>query len=207
LEPTTSSAPAGLAIRRVPLSSLHLDPANARSHGAENLSAIEGSLRRFGQAEPLIVHKPTGRIIGGNGRYVVMQKLAWSECDIIELDIDDLTATALSLALNRTSELASWDEPALGKLLRELQLAGAIDGIGFGDTEINELLSGLEDLNAAALDDPGAGPLAVVLERQARRSQGLGAASLDTTRTRLVLRSLSPRRETRRSRLRELDAA
>jgi DNA modification methylase len=65
----------------------------------------------------------------------------------------------LSLALNRTSELASWDEPALGKLLRELQLAGAIDGIGFGDAEIKELLSGLEDLNATELEDSGAGPL------------------------------------------------
>src|SRR6185503_7929985 len=101
------------------------------SHGTENLAAIEGSLRRFGQAEPLIVHKPTGRLIGGNGRLVAMQKLGWSECDVVELDIDDLTATALVSALNRSSELAGWDEPALGKLLRELQLAGAIDGIGF----------------------------------------------------------------------------
>ena len=37
----------GLAIRRVPLASLHLDPANARLHGDENLVAIEGSLKRF----------------------------------------------------------------------------------------------------------------------------------------------------------------
>ncbi len=151
--------PTQLVIRRVPLASLHLDPANARSHGDENLAAIEGSLRRFGQAEPLVVHKLTGRVIGGNGRLVAMRKLAWTECDIVELEVDDLTATALGLALNRTSELASWDEPALGKLLRELQSAGAIDGIGFDDNEINELLSGLEDLNASELEDPGAGPL------------------------------------------------
>ncbi len=156
---TTNPTTPQLVIRRVPLASLHLDPANARSHGVENLAAIEGSLRRFGQAEPLIVQKATGRIIGGNGRLVTMQKLGWGEADIVELDIDDLTATALSLALNRTSELATWDELALGKLLRELQSAGAIDGVGFSDGEIEDLLSGLEDLNASELEDSGAGPL------------------------------------------------
>ena len=44
-----------LAIRRVPLDSLHLDPANAREHGPENVDAIAASVRRFGQAEPPVV--------------------------------------------------------------------------------------------------------------------------------------------------------
>jgi DNA modification methylase len=149
----------GLAIRRVAVSSLHLDPANARTHGSENLAAIEASLRRFGQAEPLVVHKRTGRVIGGNGRLVAMQKLGWSDCDVVELDIDDITATALGIALNRTGELAAWDEPALGRLLQELRTADALDGVGFDDAAIDELLSELDDLNGAELEDPGAGPL------------------------------------------------
>ena len=94
-----------LTIRRVPLDSLHLDPANAREHGPENLEAIVGSLRRFAQAEPLVVQKKTGRVIGGNGRLVAMKQLGWAECDIVEVDLDD--ATALGIALNRTSELAA----------------------------------------------------------------------------------------------------
>jgi hypothetical protein len=53
-----------LTIRRVPLDSLHLDPANAREHGPENMEAIFGSLKRFGQAEPLVVQKKAGRVIG-----------------------------------------------------------------------------------------------------------------------------------------------
>ncbi len=57
-----------LVIKRVPLDSLKLDPANARAHGERNLEAIVASLQRFGQAEPLVVHAPTGRVIGGNGR-------------------------------------------------------------------------------------------------------------------------------------------
>lgn len=135
----------GLAIRRVAVESLHLDPANARSHAEENLAAIEGSLRRFGQAEPLVVHKPTSRVIGGNGRLVAMKKLGWTECDIVELEIDDLTATALGIALNRTTESATWDEPALARLLRDLRAAEALDGVGFDDAAIDELLSDLDD--------------------------------------------------------------
>ena len=127
--PTTDPT-SGLTIRRVPVESLNSDPANARTHGPENLEAIEGSLRRFGQAEPLVIQKSTGRIIGGNGRLVAMKKLGWSECDVVELDIDDLQATALGIALNRTSELAEWDGPALTKLLQELQTEDALDGVG-----------------------------------------------------------------------------
>jgi len=51
-----------LLITRVPLDSLSLDPANARAHGERNLETIVASLQRFGQAEPLVVLKGTGRV-------------------------------------------------------------------------------------------------------------------------------------------------
>ena len=77
-EPSTATS--ALAIERVPLESLHLDPANARAHGGRNLDSIGDSLKRFGQTEPLIVQGTSGRVIGGNGRLSVMRKLGWSEC-------------------------------------------------------------------------------------------------------------------------------
>jgi ParB-like chromosome segregation protein Spo0J len=90
-----------LAVRRVPIASLHLDPANARSHPERNLDAIKASLARFGQAEPLVVQRSSSRVIGGNGRLVAMKALGWSECDVVELDIDDVAATALGIALKQ----------------------------------------------------------------------------------------------------------
>jgi DNA modification methylase len=134
-----------LTIKKVPITSLHLDPANARIHPDENLDAIEASLCRFGQAEPLIVQANTGRVIGGNGRLVVMRKLGWTECDVVELEIDDLTATALGIALNRTAESAAWDEATLVKLLQELQVENALDGVGFSPDEVDDLLAKLVD--------------------------------------------------------------
>jgi DNA modification methylase len=132
--------PASLTIRRVPLASLAPDPANPRAHPEVNLDAIRASLRRFGQAEPLVVQKTTGRVIGGHGRLVAMKALGWTECDIVELEIDDLQATALNIALNRSGDTSSWDLPALGKLLESLQDADALDGTGFSEKELGMLL-------------------------------------------------------------------
>ena len=142
-----------LSIKRVPLDSLHLDPANAREHGPENLDAIIGSLKRFGQAEALVVQASSQRVIGGNGRLVAMRKIGWDECDIVELDVDDLKATALGIALNRTGELAQWNEETLGRMLKELRDAEAVDGVGYSNDEIDVLLA---DLQGDLADDyPG----------------------------------------------------
>lgn len=147
-----------LEIRRVSLDSLHLDCANARAHDERNLASITDSLKRFGQAEPLVVQRSTGRVIGGNGRLVVMRQLGWTECDVVELDVDGLDATALGIALNRTAELAEWDDATLARLLDELREEGALDAVGFDDAEIDELLAGLE-AEPDDLDDPGSGEL------------------------------------------------
>ena len=144
-----------LVITRVPLDSLHLDSSNARSHPDENLDAIFASLSRFGQAEPLVVQQETRRVIGGNGRLVAMRKLGWTECDVVELTVDDLEATALGIALNRTAETAEWDEPILARLLKELREEEALDGVGFDDSDLDELLNELEE-DEDDIEDPGA---------------------------------------------------
>ena len=149
----------GLEIRHARLEELHADPANARAHGPENMAAIEASLARFGQAEPLIVQAGSGRVIGGNGRIAAMRKLGWESCDVVELAIDDLQATALGIALNRTGELAEWDNPALGRLLEELRREGELDGVRFDEAEVDELLAELEAelVEPGEVHDPGPG--------------------------------------------------
>ena len=132
-----------MQIRRVPLASLHADPSNARTHPPENVQAIRASLARFGQVEPLVRQQSTGRLIAGHGRVQAMRELGIAEADVVDVAVDDLTATALGIALNRTAETAEWDLPALGKLLESLQADGSLDGVGFSDDELNELLDNL----------------------------------------------------------------
>jgi len=134
-----------LSINRVPIETLHLDSANARQHNDINMESIIGSLKRFGQAEPLVVQASTGKVIGGNGRLVAMKQLGWTECDIVEIEIDEIGATALGIALNRTAELAEWDNETLAKLLDELRTEDALDGIGYVTDDIDLILAELEE--------------------------------------------------------------
>lgn len=112
-----SRARGALTVVRVPMASLVPDPANARLHNEVNLTAIQDSLRRFGQAEPLVVQAGTRRVVAGHGRLAAMKALGWTECDVVELDISGTDATALGVALNRTAELAAWDDGALARIL------------------------------------------------------------------------------------------
>ena len=77
---------ANLSIRRVHLDSLHQDPANARQHGERNLDSIRASLQRFGQAEPLVVHKGTGRVTRGQRA----PEWQWRQSSIQILDVDSI---------------------------------------------------------------------------------------------------------------------
>lgn len=124
-----------IAYQRVKLSDLHQDPANARLHPDENLADIRASLKEFGQVEPLVVQKSSSKIVGGNGRYKVMQELGWTECDVAFVEMDNMKATALGIALNRASERAEWDTDVLNKLLAEI-----------GDDVSEELEASLKEL-------------------------------------------------------------
>jgi DNA modification methylase len=84
------------------------------------------------------------RLIAGHGRLMAMQQLRWKECDIVELDLPGIESAALAIALNRSAELAEWDNKALSELLKELEAEDAMDGLGFEQTDIDQLLADLE---------------------------------------------------------------
>jgi hypothetical protein len=110
---------------------------------------------QFGRRTLTVVQQDTGRVIAGNGRLIAMQALGWTRCDVVELDLEGIDAVALGLALNRTAELAAWDEPALAKLLTQLREEDGLDGVGFSDEEIALLLRTQE--GEIVLEDEGAG--------------------------------------------------
>jgi len=84
-----------------------------------------------------------------------MRDLGWKDCDVVEVDLDDVSATALGIAMNRSGELAEWDLPALASLLDALKAEDALDGVGFSTAEIDELLADLHHDPAAIVEDPG----------------------------------------------------
>ena len=146
-----------LDTRRVVLSQLHHDPANVRLHDARNLDSIKASLKTFGQVEPLVVQKGTGKVIGGNGRLQAMRELGWTEAMIVEVQLSESQATALAIALNRSAELAAWDQNGLAQLLHSLEIEEwDLDSLGFNDEDLAKMRVG-ED--AAPLGDEAFGSL------------------------------------------------
>lgn len=180
----------GLIIERIPLAELTADAANVRTHDEKNLAAITGSLKQFGQAEPLVLQKSTGRVIGGNGRLEAMKALGWTHADVVRLELDATQASALAIALNRTGELAAWDYEGLAGLLRGLSEDGFdLNSIGWSEHELGPLLAGFsaaaisdEDFLAPGTDEPGVEPVkltqgqrAVFLKACARARSLIGA--------------------------------
>jgi len=141
-----------LTVKRVPLDAIHQDPANVRLHDSRNLEAIKGSLARFGQQKPIVVDR-RGTIRAGNGTYVAAKALGWTEIDVVETDLEGVEATAYSIADNRSSDLSAFDEPALARLLQELQAEDAMEGVGYTDAELNELIAGLTNEVPDVLED------------------------------------------------------
>lgn len=146
--------PAALMINRVELGTIAIDAENARKHDERNLDDLCASLKKFGQVEPLVVRAGTRRLIGGEGRLQAMHRLGWTHADIVELDIDDVTARALGIALNQTALSATWDETVLAEQLRALQSEDFdIEAAGYTDGEVDELLA---RLGTEAIGDAGA---------------------------------------------------
>lgn len=125
-----------LQIKEVDINSVLTDPSNTRKHSKKNMSAITASLSKFGQVEPLVVQKSTKIVIGGNGRLEAMKALSWEKCKIVEIDVDDVHAAALSIALNRTAELAEWGMDELTAQLKSLD--DELREVAFADFELPE---------------------------------------------------------------------
>jgi len=130
-------------IEKVPIDTVHPDPANARSHPEANLAAIRGSLARFGQVLPILVDS-AGVIRGGNGTWAAAKVLGWTEIEVTRADgLAGSELTALALALNRTAELSTWDVEALRASLAGLSADGLkatdLASIGFDSAYIASL--------------------------------------------------------------------
>lgn len=137
------------------LEQLHEDPVNARSHDAVNLAAIRASLLEFGQVEPLVVRRGTNTVIGGNARLQVMRDLGWTEAAVVEVDLSDVKAVALGIALNQTAALATWNEETLGRLLEAVRGSDEVDlsVTGFSAADAQRLIEAATSPEAEKDDD------------------------------------------------------
>ena len=117
-----------LKIEYVKTDSLTPYEKNARSHGKEDLKAIEDSIREFGFVDPIGVWHDI--IVEGHGRLLAAKQIGMTEVPVIRLDqLTDEQRRAYALAHNKTAELSGWD---FNVLASELQDIAEIDMSKFG---------------------------------------------------------------------------
>lgn len=138
----------------VPLSAVSQHPDNPRQGDA---GAVAASLARFGQMKPIVVQKSTGWIVAGNHTWQgatmagelertleLGPGIDWSHIAVVFADLDDLEAKAYAIADNRTSDLGTYDDERLARILSELAEADSLVGVGFDGDDVDELLASLQ---------------------------------------------------------------
>ena len=121
---------------------LHPNPANPRLNEAA-VAPVADSLRRFGWQQP-IVAKGTGEIVAGHTRLLAAKQLGMEHVPVFRFEGSDLDAVAYGIADNRTATFATWDEPALAKLLAQLQAEDSLAAVGFSEEEVAQVVKAIE---------------------------------------------------------------
>jgi len=115
-------------------------PYNPRVMPADEMTALQASLKQFGALQPVIVNTRTGNCVGGHQRAVAAKRLGWKTFPVILVDMDEADEMEANLALNKIS--GHWDNPALAKVLLDIRSRrGEVNlATGFTTNEVDKLV-------------------------------------------------------------------
>jgi ParB-like chromosome segregation protein Spo0J len=120
-----------------------------------NIDKIAESLRRNGQYRAIIVNvgTKTGRkneILAGNHTWLAARKEQWDEIMVSFVDVDDVAATRINVADNKTAEDGSYDYEILADLLSDLP---DLVGTGYSNLELDGILESVQSIVDTTLSD------------------------------------------------------
>jgi DNA modification methylase len=143
-----------LNVQQIELEQLVPYARNARTHSDSQVAQIAGSIAEFGFVNPVLIGGDN-IIIAGHGRVMAAKKLGLETVPTIKLDhLTENQRRALVIADNKIAENAGWDEELLRLELQNLADEDFdLDLLGFDDVELDDLLTSLDDDEAAALDE------------------------------------------------------
>lgn len=127
--------------KTVDIDSIKPHPMNPRKGKVE---AIQTSIKANGFYGAIIVQKSTGYILAGNHRWQGAKAEGLTHVPVIYVDVDELAATKILIADNRTSDLGTYDNEQLAYLLGDLSSKGALDGTGYDQTDLDVLMKTID---------------------------------------------------------------
>ena len=122
----------------IEIDEVHTHPSNVRQG---DVGAICESLKAHGQYRPIVYQQSTKRILAGNHTWKAAKALGWQQIAATPIICDDQQALRILLADNKANDLATYDEPELIELLK--QLADTSDGLLgtlFDEDELDSLI-------------------------------------------------------------------
>lgn len=137
----------------VPIEDVFESPSNPRRND-DAVEHVAASLRRFGWQQP-IVARDDGEVIAGNTRLKAAKSIGMTEVPVVRFEGSAMDAVAYQIADNRTGEFASWEDQELTKLLRTLRDEDSLEGVGFDEKDIDQLLADMAADADNQVDDPG----------------------------------------------------
>ncbi|MFB6371595.1 MAG: DNA methyltransferase [Bradymonadaceae bacterium] len=138
-----------------PVDELNRDPENAKSHPDRNREVVENSLREYGQRDLIVVRAENRTIEAGNLRHKIVESMGHDWIAVSFEDDDPVTATKFALVDNRSAELAEWND-SLGDMLGALDETDVdLDGLGFGDDDLDSLDFSIEFGDDESGDEDG----------------------------------------------------
>jgi DNA modification methylase len=123
----------------ISIDEIHTHPSNVRQG---DVGAICESLKAHGQYRAIVFQKSTGRILAGNHTWKAAKALGWTQIAATPVVCDDQQALRILLADNKANDLATYDEPELVELLK--QLADTDEGLLgtlFDEDELDSLIA------------------------------------------------------------------
>src|SRR6266478_4827232 len=150
-----------LAIVTRQIEALKPDPSNPRRHSKKQIRQIAESVKSFGFVVPVLVDADLN-VIAGHGRLLACRERGITEVPTLCLDhLTRAQVRAFTIADNRLTEIATWDDRLLAQQLKELSLEGldfSLEVTGFEMGEIDLRINSLEDTPAQDADPADALP-------------------------------------------------
>ena len=128
--------------------SLIENPRNPNHHPEDQIIALAKIIRHQGWRNPIVVSRRSGFVVKGHGRLLAARMLG---LDTVPVDYQDYENEAAEwadmVADNKIAELSNMDEDELNAIIRELDGQIDLELTGFQTSEINNILSQIEEMN------------------------------------------------------------
>ena len=144
-----------LTVEYLPVAALKPNPKNPRSHTEKQVRQIANSINVFGFNVPVLVDSELS-VIAGHGRVLACKRLGISEVPTIRLEhLSEHQIRAFTIADNRLTENADWDDRLLGeelKILSEVELNFGLEVTGFETSEIDLFIENFGSVAEGVVD-------------------------------------------------------